>query len=390
MDWIEEIFENIFGKIKSFITRSSLKRTMSIYCVIAVVIVLLLYGVTNLLCHNWRNLIYDRYGIDLNAGYYVDYLRFSNVDVILLRIIEVLDEFGIVIYSIAATIITSKIYYKEKIEQPLYILKKEAEYIGRGDLSFQCRYTSADEMAEICDAFDKMRLQLIQNNESMWNMMEEQSQINAAFAHDLRNPLAVLQGYNEMLLKFYPKGKVNEEKLIDTLNLMNKQIIRIRNFSETMKDMRSASDERINKKKTEINILVKNIEEIAEGFEAKNNMKINVSSEVSEGTYYFDISAIERVVENLITNAVRYAEKEINIKLQLNNDKLSVYVQDDGRGFTKEELYKATNTFYSGEESHFGIGLSICKMLCQKHGGTITLSNSINGGAIICADFFVK
>ena len=118
-------------------------------------------------------------------------------------------------------------------------------------------------------------------------------------------------------------------------------------------------------------------------------MKISVKSEITKGQYYFDIAIIEQVIDNLISNAVRYAAKEINIEFNIDNEKLCIYVKDDGKGFSKEELYKATNAFYSGEESHFGIGLSICKMLCEKHGGSITLSNSIDGGAIICAEFFI-
>ncbi|MDD6770855.1 HAMP domain-containing sensor histidine kinase [Inconstantimicrobium porci] len=389
MDWIEKLFEDIVEKIKSLITKSSLKRTMSIYCAIAIVIVLTAYAVTNSLCFAWKRNIYSRYNINYNVDYYIDYDRFTNSDIILVNIIKVLDTYGIVIYSIVGIIITSRIYYKEKIEQPLFILKTEAEHIGRGDLSFVCKYESSDEMAEICDAFDKMRLQLIENNKSMWNLMEEQSQINAAFAHDLRNPLAVLKGYNEMLIKFYPEGKVNETKLIKTLNLMNKQIIRIKNFSETMKDIRSASDVRIDKKNIDIRELVKNVMEISKGIEAQNKIKISVKSEITKGQYYFDIAIIEQVIDNLISNAVRYAAKEINIEFNIDNEKLCIYVKDDGKGFSKEELYKATNAFYSGEESHFGIGLSISKMLCEKHGGSITLSNSIDGGAIICAEFFI-
>ena len=78
--------------------------------------------------------------------------------------------------------------------------------------------------------------------------------------------------------------------------------------------------------------------------------------------------------------------------MEQNNDMLLIFVKDDGKGFSKEELNMASKPYYSGENissEHFGLGLTICKMLCEKHGGGIYLSNSIHGGAIVCAEFFI-
>lgn len=63
-------------------------------------------------------------------------------------------------------------YYKRKLEEPLRILKREMEFIGGDDLSFDCNYISNDEMGEICQAFNCMRKQLIKNQENLWELME--------------------------------------------------------------------------------------------------------------------------------------------------------------------------------------------------------------------------
>lgn len=62
--------------------------------------------------------------------------------------------------------------------------------------------------------------------------------------------------------------------------------------------------------------------------------------------------------------------------------------QDDGPGFSADSLEKGTRPYFSTEEDHMGMGLSICRMLCKKHRGDLELTNSINKGGIACAFFY--
>ena len=81
-----------------------------------------------------------------------------------------------------------------------------------------------------------------------------------------------------------------------------------------------------------------------------------------------------------------------DIILELQDSFLCIYVRDDGDGFSKKDLYSASKPYYSsrsGIDGHFGLGLSICKILCEQHGGKLTLNNSTRDGAIVCASFFV-
>ena len=73
---------------------------------------------------------------------------------------------------------------------------------------------------------------------------------------------------------------------------------------------------------------------------------------------------------------------------------LSLRVADDGPGFPPEALKRGTDPYYRGEKSeakertpHFGLGLTICKTLCEKHGGSLLLQNRPSGGAQVTAVF---
>ena len=113
------------------------------------------------------------------------------------------------------------------------------EKIGRRDLDFYVEYGQEDEMGQLCDAFEQMRLQLRDNNQMMWKMIEEQKQIRAAFSHDLRTPLSVLKGYVEYLSRYYPDERLSKEKVIEILKELSEQTQRIENFADTMKKNQS-------------------------------------------------------------------------------------------------------------------------------------------------------
>lgn len=77
------------------------------------------------------------------------------------------------------------------------------------------------------------------------------------------------------------------------------------------------------------------------------------------------------------------------------SSELILAVRDDGPGFAKEQMRKALRPYYKeyeddAKDEHFGIGLHICRQLCRKHGGTLDIANSVEGGAIATASFSCK
>lgn len=111
--------------------------------------------------------------------------------------------------------------------------------------------------------------------------------------------------------------------------------------------------------------------------------KICVSSELPQQTVVLSTAAVFRITENMISNALRYCKEKIEADISFSQPFLIIMITDDGKGFSQKDLAEATNCFYKGKSSrdHFGIGLSICKMLSEKHGGFIQLDNAPGKGA---------
>jgi signal transduction histidine kinase len=311
------------------------------------------------------------------------------------EIIDFIQTWSVFVYSIAGILGASYLFYRNKIKAPMRILEEAAVQIGNNDLDIEISYEVKDEMGALCNTFDRMRIQLIENNRKMWDVMEEQKRLNAAFAHDLRTPLTVLRGYTDFLIKYVPQGKVSEEKLTSTLAMLSRHLERLERYSNTMKEINSLDDIPLRQAVTDTAKLQAIFKELIEALGDKSGIDFHIlPPKQPQNELYLDEAVLMEVVENLISNALRYAKSKIIVSMAFEETSrhLLVSVCDDGKGFTMKDLGMATKPYYKDNQEeksyHFGIGLYISKILCEKHGGSIALANSLEGGAIVTASFF--
>ena len=120
--------------------------------------------------------------------------------------------------------------------------------------------------------------------------------------------------------------------------------------------------------------------------------KLSISDKTAATSLSVDQEIVLQVFENLLSNAARYAKSAISIRYAVENDSFSITVKDDGSGFDDTTLKSATNPFYTTEKKsdtgqHLGLGLNICKILCERHNGNIILSNGKTAGASVTVCF---
>lgn len=127
---------------------------------------------------------------------------------------------------------------------------------------------------------------------------------------------------------------------------------------------------------------------------AKDSGKIcTVSGEASIGTICFDQSVALEVMENMVSNSLRFAKKEIDIIISATSRELEINVLDDGEGFQNQEcaqigaLYQAN---LQDDLKHFGLGMYISRIYCEKHGGRLLVGNQRHGGAVVKAYFALE
>lgn len=397
MDWIDEKVENL----RQWVRNLSFRKAMVAYIFAWAAAAALCSYVTMILCFHLEVMIGQKYDTHMSWLYAVTIADFVKImglygdDDIWMALLNTVRLWCPFIYSIGAMIAAVQMFYRNRLKKPLSILKKGTEEIKKNNLDFPMYYDSEDELGSLCVSFEDMRQELIKNKNDMWMLVENQKEINAAFAHDLRTPLTVLKGYSQFLARYIPEEKVSQEKMIDTLKLMSGNIERLELFSRTMKGIRSIDEMPLRREKTDAEKVKKEIREVAFALDQIGDINIMVSgTDCAGNNIYLDMNIIMEVLENLLSNAIRYARTTIEVQLACDQRELYMAVRDDGRGFSEEELTQAVEPYYrehgEADAEHFGIGLHICRRLCEKHGGRLGIANSLNGGAIVTASFSLK
>lgn len=302
---------------------------------------------------------------------------------------------AIVLLTVAVGIVLmASLFYRWKLKKPIEILMKASENISKNDLGFRISYDGKDEMGELCRVFEKMRGQLEKNYKVLWRSVEERKQLNAIFAHDLRTPLSVLKGYSEFLTTYLPQNRVSEEKLLDTIQTMKVHIVRLESYTEAMNSIQKLEDMPLHSHEIEMDHLTSLLNDSARQITSQSGKTFDSSRTGDSKKIVVDINLVMQIFENLMANGVRYASSHVSIHYSVDKGIFAITVTDDGTGFSDTALQKGMLPFYRGEvwdaNEHHGLGLYICKVLCEKHEGSLLVENGSDGGGKVTASFFAE
>lgn len=293
---------------------------------------------------------------------------------------------GLPVFYIAVGIgAAAAVYYRKKLREPITQLQNGVERIQEDNLDFHIEYDGDDELGRLCCSMEKMRRELRQKHKALWESLEQRKLLNASVSHDLRTPITVLKGYLDYLEKNIPQDKLTEDMLFDTVSSMQGAVNRLELYVKSVRDIEKIENIEIEKRSENVKLLLNelrsNVQQLA------GNKEIIISNDITVDKIQIDKGVFFRILENLLQNALRYAEKQVSINLSHKKDFLILTVKDDGKGFSAADLEKATTVFYSNdkEKQHFGIGLSVCKILCEKHGGLLYVGNQKEKGACVTA-----
>ncbi len=389
------------GRIKKAIRNLSIKKTFMLYMLLFLLLAAALSSICITFSSNVRNNINVSYtgtgteyqvnksgSITIVSGPPVNYTK---KDKIIIDICDTVEIWSIPFFFGSCIIISALLFYRNKLKKPIGLLNMASEKIASNNLDFHLLYDSKDEMGHLCTSFETMRKALKESNQEMWRSMEERKRLNAAFSHDLRTPLTVLRGYSDFLKNYTPQGKISQDKLVSTLSKMSGQITRLENYTQMMSEVQRLEDINISIEKVDVSTFLKQLKNIAQVLSENSLLKNEFICGITEQEIFIDPSIILQVYENLLSNAVQYTQSKIQIQCSYEESRFSIIVSDDGKGFTSEDLKQADKPYYRGhpntEDSHFGLGLTICKILCEKHNGYLLIENSSYGGARVTASF---
>lgn len=258
----------------------------------------------------------------------------------------------------------------KKISNPIFQLSQSAKKIGERNYSKEDIYYEDSEIGQLAETMDIMAQKLSTYDKTMKTFMQNAS-------HELRTPLMSIQGYAEGI-KY---GVVDdEEKAVDII------IEESNRLSTIVEDLLyltkiDSMNEDINKEDLDIEDLIRSSMERISGIALKENKVIKFSPSDNKIIIKGDEEKLTRALINILGNCLRYSKKYINITIEEYNNILIIKINDDGSGFQGKDINSIFERFYKGKGGNYGLGLAITKSIIERHGGIITASNNINGGA---------
>lgn len=246
----------------------------------------------------------------------------------------------------------------------------------------------ADEIDRLDDAFVRMAQHIRDQMQAIQDSDQLRRELIANISHDLRTPIATLQGYVETLM--LKEQHLAPEERKNYLLTAHKHCRRLSALVEALFELAKldASETKPRYEPFNLSDLVQDVVQKFQLAAEEKGIRIVIEPEDGLPLANADIGLMERALENLIENALQYTPSGGTISLTLTTDgsDIVVRVQDTGQGIPPEELPKIFNRFYQVDKSrrdpsgHSGLGLAITHRILELHHRPITVSSVVNEG----------
>lgn len=266
------------------------------------------------------------------------------------------------------------------VVRPLKSLTMAASAVAAGDLSQRVSVSSGDEISDLADAFNRMAAQL-DRAETL------RQQLTADIAHELRTPITVIQGNVEALQDgIFPLTQEALEPILDKTLLLRRLVEDLRQLALAESGQLSLIPEPLDLG----HLAGQTLDAFHLPAEARG---VELSLELADDLPLVraDRQRVQQVLDNLLSNALRYTPDggRITVALERENESVQVSVTDTGPGIPAEALPNVFERFYRADQSRerlsdgggSGLGLAVARSIVEAHSGRIGVQSPPGQGA---------
>ena len=288
------------------------------------------------------------------------------------------------LFSIAAVMVVSFIFSKY-MAAPIKQLNDAALTIADGQTHETLEMDRNDEFGTLASSLNKMAERFKKDNRQLQLLNEKQNQFFADIAHEVRNPLHTISGTIEML----QLENLSQKKKSQYMVTMHNQVERVsRLFNDIKMLQRYDMDQHfIDKEVVELKSFLEKIITTYEPLAQEKNIDLILTVE-SNMSVHADRDKLDQVMDNLITNALKYtSEGSINVLCEQLEAQIQISIQDTGIGIASEHLDRLFDRFYrtdkarSRDKGGTGLGLAIVRGILRAHGTDILVSSEVGQGS---------
>lgn len=282
----------------------------------------------------------------------------------------------VLLISLASAIVLIVIqrHTAEKITQQFEALAAEAERIGSGDFTPIAREFTIEELIVLSASMNHMSAMLRGARESEQKFYQNVS-------HDLRTPLMSIGGYAQGI----ETGIMTD--YMHAAHIISEESARLTQYvSDLLTLSRLESGEKFQLERLDLADCIEESFEHMNGLALKHGVELKVEMPKRELLVEADAAQLVRILDNLISNAVRYAHHTVWIQVAA-ADTITLRVADDGDGIRESELPHIFERSYKGEKGGFGFGLAIACNAARNMNATLRAGNRPEGGAVFTLEF---
>jgi len=268
-------------------------------------------------------------------------------------------------------------YLISEITGSIRRVTKGAKAIAMGNLTYQIKIKAKDETRVLAEAFNRMadRLREMIRKEGEQKQFESFARLSSVLTHDLKNQILSLSLLvNNMERKFDREGFKE-----DAMRTLSDSVNNLQNLVAKLSDPRTPT-----KRFRERSNLSHLVDRVVQRTAAQASGKYNVSSDLTSELFIFvDGKAVERVIENLVINALEAMPDggALRVATWRENGSAFVAVADTGKGMTEEFMRERLfHPFATTKKKGIGLGLYSCRDIIEQHGGRIDVASRINVG----------
>lgn len=271
-------------------------------------------------------------------------------------------------------------FFERTFIRPINLLKKNIQSFSIDGENEWEEINTKDEISDLNISFQKMGNRMVKYDKKQKEFFQNTS-------HELKTPLMSIQGYAEAIRDHV----ISEEDVDDSLNIIIDETNKLTNTVNSIVYMTKLDNpgEDIDKNRVQ-NIEVHDfVNEVLYKFKFVAEEKhIELLNSVEEHLIHrLDEEYMFRIINNLVSNALRYAKSKVEVQGQQEGDFMRIKVIDDGQGFDTKEMDLIFDRFYKGEKGNTGLGLAIVKSTVKQLKGTVSGYNISPHGA--CVDILI-
>ncbi|MCL2392441.1 MAG: HAMP domain-containing histidine kinase [Oscillospiraceae bacterium] len=265
--------------------------------------------------------------------------------------------------------VVASYFLSNSITKPIEELGKFALNIGKGEFTPNDFNFNELELEDLNKALNKSVQQLAAYD-------SEQKTFFQNVSHELRTPLMSIKCYAEGISVGLMEPQQASETILQETDRLSELVSDLLYISKIDSIATAYTTEKIDLLK-----IIRDSIERQQAIAEKRQIRFSYDLDSKAIDYVCSSALITRALDNLISNAIRYAASEIVISCHKKGNYAMICVSDDGKGVDPEDLPHVFERFYKGPNGNHGIGLSIVKSIVEQHNGRVSASNTEGGGA---------